>query len=108
MPTETVWHQMYAHINYHDLLLLQKQSMVEELPMLKNEYVACALGKMYRDEFPSNYPRRKKYVLEIRHTDVCGPMKTRSLGGDYYFSLFIDDCTRYTWVYFLRKKSDGF
>jgi transposase InsO family protein len=42
------------------------------------------------------------------HTDVCGPMHTRSLGGAYYFLLFIDDFTRYTWVYFLRRKSDVF
>jgi hypothetical protein len=36
------------------------------------------------------------------------PMQTRSLGGAFYFMLFIDDCTRYTWVYFLRRKSDVF
>jgi hypothetical protein len=62
--------------------------MVEGLPMLKNEYVACegcALGKMHRDEFPSNPDRRRRDVLELVHTDVCGPMQTRSLGGAYYF-----------------------
>jgi hypothetical protein len=79
--------------------------------MLKNEYASCegcALGKMHIDEFPSNSNRRKKGVLELIHTDVCGPMQTRYLGGAYYFLLFIDDCTRYTWVYFLTKKSDVF
>jgi hypothetical protein len=25
MPTESLWHQRYGHINHHDLLLLQKQ-----------------------------------------------------------------------------------
>jgi hypothetical protein len=111
MPTKTLWHQRYGHINYHDLLLLQKKSMVEGLPMLKNEYDSCegcALGKMHTGEFLSNSNRRKKYVLELIHTNVCGPMQMRSLGGAYYFLLFIDDCTRYTWVYFLRKKSDVF
>jgi len=56
MPTESLWHQRYGHINHHDLLLLQKQNMVEGLPMLENENVACegcALGKMHIDEFPS-------------------------------------------------------
>lgn len=24
-----------------------------------------------------------------------------------YFVLFIDDCTRYAWVYFMRHKSEG-
>jgi transposase InsO family protein len=85
--------------------------MVEGLPMLKNEYAVyegCVLGKMYRDEFPSNPDRNKKDLLELVHVDVCGPMQTKPLGGAYYFLLFIDDYTRYTWVYFLRKKSDVF
>jgi transposase InsO family protein len=39
---------------------------------------------------------------------VCGPLQTRALGGEYHFLIFIDDRTRYTWVYFMRKKSDVF
>ena len=77
MPTESLWHQRYGHINHHDLLLLQKQNMVEVLPMLKNENVACegrALVKMHRDEFPSNPNRKKRDVLDLVHPDVCGPM----------------------------------
>ena len=42
------------------------------------------------------------------HSNVCGPMQTQSLGGASYFLIFIDDCTRYTWVYFLRNKSEVF
>jgi hypothetical protein len=105
MPKEILWHQRYGHINHPDLLLLQKKNMVKGLPMLKNEKVVCngcALGKMHRDEFPSNPDKKKRDVLDLMHIDVCGPMQTRSLGGAFYFLLFIDDCTRYTWVYFLR------
>lgn len=35
-------------------------------------------------------------------------MQTRSLGGAYYFMLFTDDCTRFSSVYFLSKKSQAF
>jgi transposase InsO family protein len=63
---------------------------------------------MHRDEFPSNPDKKKRDVLDLVHTDVCGPMHTRSLGGAFYFLLFIDDCMRYTWVYFIRQKSDVF
>jgi hypothetical protein len=85
--------------------------MGKGLPMLNNENVSCegcALENMHGDEFPSNPDRRKRELLELAHIDVCGPMQTRLLGGAYYFILFIDDCTRYTWVYLLRKKSDVF
>ena len=63
---------------------------------------------MHRNEFPSNPDKKKRDVLDLVHSDVCVPMQTRSLGGAFYFLLFIDDCTRYTWVYFLRRKSDVF
>ena len=35
-------------------------------------------------------------------------MQTRSLGGASYFLIFVDDRSRYTWVYFIRIKSDVF
>ena len=79
--------------------------MVEGIAMLKNENVVCdgcALGKMHRDEFSPNPNKKNRDVLDLVHTDVCGPMQTRSLGGSFYFMLFIDDCMRYTWVYFIR------
>ena len=85
--------------------------MVDGILVWNNEHIDCegyALGKMHRDEFPSSLNRRKRDILEFVHTDVCGPMQTRSLGGAYYFFLFIDDCTRYNWIYFLRRESDAF
>lgn len=40
------------------------------------------------------------------HTDVCGPMQTRSLGGAEYFVMFKDDSTAFRHVYFMKHKSD--
>lgn len=85
--------------------------MVNGFPILKNVHVhheACALGKMHKDDFPINLDRKKRDILELLHTDLCGPMQMRSLGGAYYFLLFVDVCMGFTWVYFLRKKSHNF
>ena len=35
-------------------------------------------------------------------------MQNESLNGSKYFLLFIDDCNRYCWVYFLKSKADVF
>ena len=81
--------------------------MVEGLPLLKNEHMACegcALGKQHRKEFPSHTNKRKGNILERVHTDVWGPMQTRSVGRAYYFLFFINDRTKYTWAYRMRKK----
>lgn len=85
--------------------------MVEGLPVLNPVTIDCdtsALGKMQRDEFIVNANRRRRDILEMVQTYLCGNKQTRSLGGAYYFLLFIDDCIRFTWVYFLRKKSHTF
>ena len=78
--------------------------MVNGLPVLKKLHIdceACAFGKQHRDEFPTVKDRKQRDTLELVHTDLCGPMQTRSLGEAYYFLIFVDDCTRFTWVYFL-------
>jgi len=42
------------------------------------------------------------------HTYVCVLDKVSSLGGSFYYVTFIDDATRKTWVYCIRKKYDVF
>ncbi|KAG8492727.1 hypothetical protein CXB51_010487 [Gossypium anomalum] len=64
------------------------------------------MGKQARLPFPTNTTWRASSKLELVHSDVCGPMRTESLSGNRYFILFIDDCTRYCWVYFLKHKSE--
>ncbi|GJX34125.1 putative RNA-directed DNA polymerase [Tanacetum coccineum] len=43
-------------------------------------------------------------LLDLVHFDVCGPMKTKTLGGCSYFVTFIDDHSRNVWVYTLKTK----
>jgi hypothetical protein len=52
--------------------------------------------------------KKQREIIELIHTDVCGPMQTMSLGGAGYFLIFVDDRSRFTWAYFIRKKSDVF
>jgi len=99
MVTVDLWHQRFGHINFNDLLLLHKRSMVEDLPVLKSSHIycdACALGKLHRDDFPMNPNRKKRDILKLVHIGLCRPMQTKSLGGAYYLLLFIDDYTRFT------------
>ena len=52
--------------------------------------------------------KRSDSVLGLVHSDVCGKMSTQSLSGSEYFLTFIDDKTRYTWVYILKRKGQVF
>jgi hypothetical protein len=51
---------------------------------------------------------REKRILELVHSDVFGPVLVPSLGLSMYYVSFIDDFSRNTWIYFMRKKSNFF
>ena len=50
---------------------------------------------------------RAKEVLELVHTDVCGPMSTEARGGFRYFITFIDDYSKVGYVYLMRFKCES-
>ena len=45
--------------------------------------------------------------LRLFHVDLMGPTRTESLGGKRYIMVIVDDFSRYTWVEFLREKSEA-
>ena len=53
----------------------------------------CLAGKQKRVSFNVHPPHRKSELLELVHSDVCGPMKVKTNGGALYFVTFIDDCS---------------
>ncbi len=65
-------------------------------------------GKHQRTYFFKNEATRASKLLELVHSDVCGPMKTTSRGGARYFVTFIDDFSRKTHVYLLKAKGKVF
>jgi transposase InsO family protein len=46
-----------------------------------------------------------KSKFDIFHSDVHGLLAVQSLGGKRCFVMFIDEFSRYTWIYFVRHKS---
>jgi len=106
-----LWHKRPGHLNYNNITLLSQKNMVFGLPTIEKKHgvcEGCLLGKHHRQPFPKEGARRAKEILELVHTDVCGPMNTLSHAQNRYFILFIDYLTRMTWVYFMRQKSEVF
>ena len=84
--------------------------MASGLPEIQEQYdicEACQLEKQTRIVFPDNAFRASS-KLQLVHTYVCGPMHNESLNGSKYFLLFVDDYSRFCWVYFLKSKADVF
>ena len=47
-------------------------------------------------------------LLEIIHTDVCGPMNIEARSRYHYFLTFTDDLSRYGYIYLMKHKSETF
>ncbi|RDX91560.1 hypothetical protein CR513_26440, partial [Mucuna pruriens] len=72
----SLWHRRLSHINEKRLTCLAKKDM---LPRLKNVELEkcshCMAGKQTRVSFKKHPPSRKSELLELVHSDVCGPLK---------------------------------
>ena len=67
----------------------------------------CIFGKQNHVSFPSS-ATRSKGVLDLIHNDIFGPVPTPSLGKSQYYVSFVDDYSRYAWIYFLKSKDEVF
>ena len=51
---------------------------------------------------------RANELLELIHTDVCGPISHIARGGFSYFITFTDDHSRYGYLYLMKHKYESF
>lgn len=73
--------------------------------MSAHTYSGCQFGKQARKKMPKIATHNATKILELVHSDVCGPFKTNSTGGARYFVTFVDDFSRKLWIYFVPHKS---
>jgi hypothetical protein len=74
------------------------------ISLSKNEICkGCMLGKNIKKAFPSS-DNRARGILDLVHSDVCGPMSSPSLSGCLYYVIFIDDYSIKCWIYYLKLK----
>jgi len=76
---------------------------METLPICE----VCIKGKQSQKPFPVSNSRARD-VLELIHSDVCGPMRVKSHGGSRYFLTFIDDFSKWCELYTIKSKSEVF
>ncbi|MCO5571578.1 hypothetical protein L7F22_025322 [Adiantum nelumboides] len=96
---------------FQQLQQAARDSLVEGLPTVRSPTgicEPCQLGKQHRVAFPKEASTRASAPLALVHTDLCGPMSTSSLSGLCYMLVLVDDFSRYTWVSFLKLRSEAF
>lgn len=105
-----LWHQRLGHLNGQRLKEIVQKELVTGIKVSKTATLpfceGCVEGKMHRKPFKPVGEIRSTRKLQLVHSDVCGPMPSKSMGGQKYFVTFIDDYSRCCNVYFMRHKSE--
>jgi hypothetical protein len=105
-----LWHQILGHIREKGLRLLHGNGIIEGISNFSLDFDLCehcVYGKHNRVRFPSN-AMREEGTLQLVHSDVFGHVSIPSLGKSVYYFSFIDEFSRNSWIYFLRKKYEVF
>ena len=69
--------------------------------------LGCEGGKLTKGPFPSSNIKTTN-IFQLIHSNISGMMPVNSLGGYLYYLTFVDDYSRKTWIYFLKKNDEVF
>lgn len=109
MIERNLWHRRFCHINNKSIEELRQKGLVNGLDKYKLESElcqGCCIGKSTKAPCKRINERQSKGLLELIHSDLCGPMPVNSIGGSKYVMTLIDDYSRKTMVYFLKSKDE--
>ena len=82
-----MWHCRLGHISEKHMKKLRSDGLLTSFDFESYETCeTCLLGKMTKTPF-TGFPERASDLLELIHTDVCGPMSSIARGGLQYLKL---------------------
>lgn len=106
-----LWHIRFCHVNFDNIVKESLTNVVRDLSKIVKPFNTicreCVMGKQARRSY-----KRKSYMskrkLDLVHTNLCGPTRTRSFYVERYFIPFVDEFYRMTWINYLKEKSEAF
>lgn len=102
-----LWYYHLSYINNMRLDKLAKEDLIDSFNADSQDTCeSCLKGKMANAPFLRKGQRAKE-LLELIHTDVCGPMSIPVRGGYSYFITFTDDYSLYGYIYLVKHKSEA-
>ncbi|CAI7900751.1 unnamed protein product [Closterium sp. NIES-53] len=109
-----LWHHRLGHPSLPRLRGMASRTLVSGLPRCLPPLllgpaptcVSCVEGRQRAAPHSSSFPPTEA-PLQTLHMDVWGPARVRGQGHERYFLLVVDDYSRYTTVFPLRRKDRG-
>ncbi|OMO62605.1 Integrase, catalytic core [Corchorus capsularis] len=105
--TRSVWHSRLGHPQVSVVQYLDNKKLIHCSNKQSPSHIcsSCQMGKACRLSFLS-LSDFSTTPFEITHCDLWGPSPVNSIQRFHFYVIFIDECTRFTWFFPLKHKSD--
>ena len=100
------WHARLCHINSRYVGIMSNIWLIPRLTKDFEKCEACSQAKITIQSHKN--VERNTELAELIHTDLCDFEGKLTHGGNWYFIIFVDDFSKYAYVYLLKNKSDAF
>lgn len=101
----SLWHSQLGHVSVHRLRYMVSSGKLESfIPEYIYITVSAASSQNTRP-YLSKIVRHNIRLLLILFT-LRGPSRVSTMGGARYYVIFVDDFSRFTWIYLLHSRLD--
>ncbi|RVW59875.1 Retrovirus-related Pol polyprotein from transposon RE1 [Vitis vinifera] len=104
--TTTLWHSRLGHPADNILKHILTSCNISHQCHKNNVCCACQFAKSHKLPFNVSVSRAS-HPLALLHADLWGPASIPSTTGARYFILFVDDFSRFSWIYPLHSKDQA-
>ena len=85
------------------MLFRSSKGLLGSMSTKNFDYVSCQLGK--QPALPFNTSESiSTDIFNLIHSDVWRPSSISSIGGSRYFTIFVDNYSRYSWIFNMKRR----
>ena len=100
-----LWHSRLGHASISRVKQLVSRGLLGSVSNKSFDCMPCQFGKQTALPF-NNSVSHALSSFDLIHSDVWGPSPISTPGGSHYFVIFVDDFSRYTWIYLFKNRSE--
>ncbi|KAI0520436.1 hypothetical protein KFK09_007911 [Dendrobium nobile] len=104
VTSSSTWHARLGHPNNQIFNIIAP--CIANLKNIPSDFhcISCRMGKSHKLKFNNSKSKTSK-PFELIHSDVWGPIPQSEFTNFRYYIVFIDDFTRFNWIYFMNSKN---
>ena len=99
-----LWHAILGHVNNRSIHRMVNLNLLPKFNIdIHSKCEICTESKFARQSFKP-VQERSNELLNLIHSDLCDFKTIPICGGKNYFITFIEDCSKYYYVYLIHSK----